>query len=178
MGYDSDKQPCLEAAMRRFLADMLLTVALLLPAGHAVAANVDGPKTIVGILSCKIVPYTGINLLIHSVRDVRCAFKPRHGGPIVHYKGETGIGFGVDVNVGKHSSVRYSVLANHFRPGTHQLDGKYFGFKGAATFGLSIGNSAPIGKRDGSILLQPVGGKTSGAGIAAGFTYLYLEANK
>lgn len=164
--------------MPRSLAGMFLTVALLLPAGNAIAGNVDGPKDIVGILACKIIPYSGINLMVHSVRQTRCAFTPRDGGPVEHYKGETGIGLGVDVNVSRHTSIRYSVLANHFQPGSHQLAGEYFGFNGAVTFGLSVGNSAPLSKRGGSVLLQPVGGKSSGAGVAAGFTYLYLEADK
>ena len=80
--------------------------------------------------------------------------------------------------VGKHTSIRYSVLAHRFRPGTHQLAGKYSGWGGHVTFGLSVGNTVPIAKRDGSISLQPIGGKRSGGGVAAGFTYLYLEADK
>lgn len=164
--------------MRRSLAGMFLTAALLLPAGNAIAGKVDAPKHIIGTLACKIVPYSGINLLIHSVRGVRCEFTPRDGGPVEPYKGETGIGFGIDVNVDKHVSVRYSVLAHHFQPGTHQLAGKYSGLVGGVTFGLSVGHTAPIGKRDGSISLQPIGGKRSGGGVTAGFTYLYLEADK
>jgi hypothetical protein len=167
-----------EETMQRSLAGLLLTAALLLPAGNAIAGKADVPKNIVGILACKIVPNSGINLLIHSVRDIRCEFKPREGGPVERYKGETGIGFGIDVSVDKQTSIRYSVLANHFRPGTHQLAGKYSGLGGGVTFGLSAGNNAPIGKRDGSISLQPIGGKSSGGGVAAGFTYLYLEADK
>ena len=164
--------------MQRSLAGMFLTAALLLSAGNAIAGKVDAPKNIVGILACKIVPYSGINLLIHSVREIRCEFTPRDGGPVERYKGETGISLGIDVNVGKHTSIRYSVLANHFQPGTHQLAGKYSGMGGGVTFGLSVGNTAPIGKRDGSISLQPIGGNSSGGGVAAGFTYLYLEAGK
>jgi hypothetical protein len=163
--------------MQRSLAGMFLTAALLLPAGSAIAGKVAAPTNIIGVLACKIVPHSGINLLIHSVRDVRCEFTPRDGGPVEHYKGETGVGFGIDVYLGKHTVIRYSVLANHFQPGVHQLAGKYSGLGGGVTFGIGIGNNAPIGKRDGSISLQPIIGKSS-ASAAGGFTYLYLEADK
>jgi Protein of unknown function (DUF992) len=166
-----------EETLQQSLAGMFLTAALLLPAGSAIAGKVEAPKNIIGILACKVVPYSGINLLIHSVRQIHCEFTPRNGGPVERYKGETGVGFGIDVNVDKHTSIRYSVLANHFQPGTHQLAGKYSGLGGGVTFGLSVGNSAPLGKRDGSISLQPIGGKSSGGSVAAGFTYLYLEAD-
>ena len=164
--------------MQRSLAGMFLTVVLLLPVGHAMAGKADAPKHIVGILACNVVPYSGLNLLIHSVRGIRCEFTPRGGGPVERYKGETGIGFGIDVNVNMHTSIRYSVLAHHFKPGTHQLAGKYSGVGGHVTFGLSLGNTAPIGKRDGSMTLQPISGNRSAAGVAAGFNYLYLEADK
>lgn len=163
--------------MQRSLAMMFLSAVLLLPAGNTMAAKADAPRKIVGVLSCNVVPYTGLNLLIHSVRGIRCEFTPRGGGPVEYYKGETGIGFGIDVNVDMHTHIRYSVLAHHYVPGSHQLAGKYAGVGGGASFGLSIGNTAPIGKRDGSITLQPIGDKSQGGGIAAGFTYLYLEAD-
>lgn len=159
--------------MRRSLA--VICLAALLPAGQAVAGQADAPTRIIGVLACEIVPYSGINLLIHSIRGIRCVFTPRDGGPARHYKGETGIGFGIDVNVDRHTRIRYSVLA---RPGAHQLAGKYAGLGGGARFGLTLGHTAPIGKRDGSIALQPISDHSHGGGIAAGFTYLYLEAEK
>ncbi|HXH71306.1 MAG TPA: DUF992 domain-containing protein [Mariprofundaceae bacterium] len=162
---------------KSLLTGMFLTAALL-PAGTALAGKAETPKYIVGTLACKIVPHSGVDLMLHSTREVRCEFTPRDGGPVEHYKGETGIGFGIDVNLDKHTSIRYSVLALHFKPGTYQLAGKYSGMGGGVTFGLTVGNTAPIGKDDGSVSLQPIGGKSSGGGIAAGFTYLYLEADK
>ncbi len=175
---DSTRKPRKEDRMQRSLAGMFFIAALLMSASHAMAGEVDAAKQRVGILACTIVPYSGINLLIHSVRQIRCEFKPRDGGPIERYKGETGISLGIDVNIDRHTSFRYSVLAHYFQPGTHQLAGKYSGVGGHVTLGLSLGNTAPIGKRDGSITLQPISGNRSAAGAAAGFNYLYLEADK
>jgi len=164
--------------MQRSLAAMLLAATLLLPVGNAIAGKIKTPINIIGTLTCKIVPHSGVNLLIHSVRDIRCEFKPRDGSMIECYKGEMGIGLGIDVHFNKNTSIRYSVLANHFQPGTHQLAGKYSGVSGGVTLGINLGNNAPIGKRDGSISLQPISGKSSGGSVAAGFNYLYLEADK
>lgn len=168
----------MEKILSSWLARLSLLTVLLLPLGNTMASEPETPRTIVGTLACKIVPHSGVDLLIHSTREIRCEFTPKDNGPVEYYKGETGIGFGIDVNVDKHTSIRYSVLANRFQPGTYQLAGKYSGMGGGLTFGLTVGNVAPISKEDRSISLQPIGGKSSGGGVAAGFTYLYLEADK
>jgi len=163
--------------MKRLLAGMFCAVLLLPAIGHA-AGRVDVPKHQVGMLNCKVLPHSGINLLIHSTREIQCTFSPAAGGTAENYKGETGVGFGLDVAISRSSTLDYAVLATNFRPGTNQLAGKYSGAGGNATLGLSVGETAPIQKDDGSISLQPVGGKNKGAGVAAGFTYLYLEATR
>ncbi|MDX8392608.1 MAG: DUF992 domain-containing protein [Mariprofundaceae bacterium] len=130
----------------------------------------------IGTLNCRTIPHSGMNLLIHSTKGVRCAFIPATNAPIKHYKGETGIGFGLDVNINHSDDTSYAVLANRFAPATQQLAGKYEGAKGSASFGLTVGDNAPISKTDGSISLQPVNVKTGGISAAAGFSYLYLKA--
>jgi len=160
--------------MHRLLTGICL-LALLFPAWSAPAAKPKNPERIVGTLLCKPVPHSGINLLLHSTKGIRCQFESVHGGPKEYYKGETGIKFGLDISLNQRETIKYSVLANQFSPGTHQLSGKYSGTGGEATFGLSAGESAPIEKNDGSIALQPIGEKSSGVGVAAGFTYIYLE---
>ncbi len=169
--------------MNRTLAGICLT-ALLFPIGSTLANEVRNPVdenmgalNIVGTLVCKTVPHSGLDLLIHSTKDIRCTFNPTGGGPIERYKGETGIELGINVGIDNRKDIRYSVVAKHFKPGTHQLAGKYSGVGGGAIFGLSVGNSAPIQKNDGSILLQPITDKNSGADIDAGLSYLYLEAD-
>ncbi len=169
--------------MNRVLAKICLT-ALLFPVGNAFANETRGPVdenmgtlNIVGMLICKTVPHSGLDLLIHSIKGVRCTFNPTDGGPVGHYKGETGIEFGINVGIDNRKYIRYSVIARHFRAGTHQLAGKYSGVGGGAILGLSVGNSAPLRKNNGGILLQPVTDKDSGADVDIGLSYLYLEAD-
>jgi len=132
-------------------------------------------KEDIGRLNCKIVPHSGINLLVRSTREIRCEFKPLNNGPVEYYKGETGIGFGIDIDFDKHADISYLVRARDYKPGTHQLAGKYSGVGGNVTVGLTVGNTAPISKTDHSVSLQPIGGRSSGIGGASGFTYIYLE---
>ena len=162
--------------MHRLLIAVALTT-LLFGAGHARAEHAATPEHIVGTMSCKTLPHSGISLLIHSTRQIRCKFTPANGGPVEYYKGETGVRLGLDVNINKRGNIAYSVLATHFEPGTHQLAGKYSGVGGGLTLGLTVGETAPIQKQDRSVSLQPIRSAHSGAGGAAGFTYLYLEAD-
>lgn len=153
-----------------------LCISLLTAAGLAAAAP-DTPPPRVGTLNCKILPHSGINLLIHSTREIQCGFTPLPQGPAEYYRGETGIGFGFDVAIGRSYTLDYAVLAKQFRAGTHQLAGKYEGAGGSATLGVSVGETTPIRKRDDSIVLQPIGGRNKGVGAAAGYAYLYLQAD-
>jgi len=166
-----------EKAMNRFLAAVSL-VALLLPVSNAQAKQLENPETIIGTLKCKVVPHSGLNLLLHSTKGINCEFAPSDGSPSEFYKGESGIKFGIDVNLNSPKDMNYSVLAREAAPGTYQLAGKYSGAGGSASAGASAGNSAPIEKNDGSIALQPTGGMEAGFGVAAGFTYIYLEPDK
>lgn len=160
--------------MHRLITGLCL-LALLFPVCITSAAKLKNPERVFGTLACKVIPHSGINLLIHSTKGIRCEFRPEDPGPLEYYKGETGIKLGLDVSINKREHIKYSVLAEQFTPGTHQLSGRYSGAGGEATFGLSAGESAPIEKNDGSIALQPIGKKNSGIGAAAGFTYIYLE---
>ncbi|MDQ6965977.1 MAG: DUF992 domain-containing protein [Mariprofundaceae bacterium] len=161
--------------MDRIVAGMALAVLLIFPAGLVIGAHVPLPR--VGTLNCKILPHSGINLLIHSTREIRCRFTPEAKGLSEYYRGETGIGFGFDVAFGRSSTLDYAVSARQFKTGTHQLAGKYEGTGGNATLGVSVGDTTPIQKRDGSIMLQPIGGKNKGVGAAAGYSYLYLQVD-
>ncbi|ATX82431.1 Protein of unknown function (DUF992) [Mariprofundus ferrinatatus] len=157
------------------LSAVLLT-SLMILSSPALAAHPDAPSKQVGTLTCTILPHTGINLLIHSTRDIRCEFKSTSEGAVERYKGETGIGFGLDVTFKKGSVLVYSVLADHFKQNTNQLAGKYSGARGSVTtFGATVGDIAPIEKDDGTVSLQPIRVRNKGVGATLGFTYIYLE---
>jgi len=160
--------------MNRLFASLCLIVLLLHAGGVPAAENTFGR---VGTLNCKVMPHSGINLLLHSTREMCCEFTSLNNRFVEYYKGKTGIGLGLDVSFNRQADIAYSVLAKHFRAGIHQLAGKYSGASGSATLGVSAGDTAPIQKDDKSISLQPIQVENSGIGVAAGFSYLYLEAD-
>ena len=162
--------------MSRLITGLSLMIPILL-SSNAFAEHVETPKHMIGILKCKVLPHSGLNLLIHSSRDIRCVFTSKDKRSIEYYKGETGIKFGVDIGLGKHEDITYSVLSKDFEAGAHQLAGKYSGASGNATLGISAGDAAPIVKNDKLISLQPINIKSNGVGAAAGFSYLYLEVD-
>jgi len=160
--------------MHPWLTGIFLTTFLLSP-WLAPASEPEVPPRMIGTLGCNILPDSGVNLLIHSTKDIRCEFAPAAGGKSEHYKGETGIEFGIDASLNKRTNIAYSVLADHFSPASGQLAGKYTGAGGGISLGISVGESAPLRKNGGNISLQPIRVKNTGSGAAAGFTYLYLE---
>ena len=164
--------------MMSVLAMMMAVLAW--PASQASAADeMSSSGMKVGVLTCKTVPGSGVNLLIHSTVDVKCEFKSSAGGSPEHYKGETGIGFGIDVDVKRQTTIGYTVLSADFKPGTYQLAGKYAGAEGSATVGAGLGAAVLMGGNNRSISLQPITISTStGFGVTGGFTYLYLEPDR
>jgi len=161
--------------MKRLIIGLCLSILLPLT-GNAAVAGVK--YTRIGLLSCTTVPHSSINLLIHSTKQVRCEFSPSGSKRVEHYKGETGIGFGLDVSIVPRDNTRYAVLANRPKPGAYQLAGKYEGAVGGINLGLSIGNGTAIQNSDSSIILQRVEMGKNGINATAGFTYLYLQADK
>jgi len=155
----------------------LYLLLLLLPSGYAFAGHIEAPKQMIGMLACKVLPHSGLNLLIHSSKEIRCTFTSKNKSIVEYYKGETGIKFGVDIGLGKRENIVYSVLSNDLKQSKHRLAGKYSGATGNATLGIAAGDSAPIEKDDKSISLQPVQIKNKGVGASAGFSYMYLEAD-
>ena len=93
---------------------------LLLAAVPASAGDQSGGE--VGVLTCKTVPDSRLNLLVHSTADIECEFRESDGS-VEYYVGETGIGFGIDLHLVQDETVIFTVLSGHFEPGTHQLAG-------------------------------------------------------
>lgn len=157
---------------------MILSVAcaaLALAALPAYAGN-STAGTKIGILSCDSVPDSGVNLLIHSTVDIKCTFNSTDGSSVEHYIGETGIGFGININFEVERHLRFIVFAADMVQGSHKLAGKYGGVGALASAGVGVGAQVLAGGSDASISLQPVIEGTTGVGVNAGITYLYLQA--
>lgn len=161
-----------------WIAAVVVAMAMLAPQAAISAEQVSTAGGKIGVLTCKTVKGSGINLLIHSTEDVKCEFRSTAGGDVEYYKGETGVGLGIDLNISRQTSFSYGVFAADFKAGTYQLAGKYGGAGGSATVGVGLGAQGLIGGNDRSVSLQPVISGSTGAGVTAGLTYLYLEPDK
>jgi len=132
----------------------------------------------IGQMRCNTVPNSGTNLLLHSTVDVKCTFTST-AGETEHYKGETGIGLGIDLHVNREAEMVYVVMAADFKKGTYKMAGKYGGAGASVTLGRGGGGGALIGGGDGSVSLTPLGlTATKGLGVQGGLTYLFLEPDK
>ena len=161
-------------AFIRLGASILAGLAMAALLSLAPAHSSDDSGVEVGILTCNTVPGTRINLLIHSTADIECEFK-ESDGTVEAYKGETGIGFGIDLHIAHDETIVFTVVASHFKPDTHQLAGRYAGAKAGVTVGIGGGAAVLVGGSNDSIGLKPAVSKNQGVGVAAGLGYLYLE---
>lgn len=164
--------------MNKKISTVAMAAAVLMASGLVPA---DEPKSgvEVGVLSCKSLPDTAKNLVIHSTVQVECVYESTSGKE--NYVGETGIGLGVDLNWKRVDDIGYTVLAGStdVRPGSGALAGKYVGAKASATVGYGGGAAVLVGGGGKNISLQPLALEGSqGLGVAAGLTYLYIEPAK
>ena len=147
------------------------------PATVIAAGGGSGAK--VGMLTCEQLAGTKHNLLITSSVEISCTYEG-NDGTSESYKGETGIGLGIDLSWKTDEVVKWAVVAasNDVTPNNHALAGKYYGAKAEATAGIGAQANILIGGGNKSFTLQPVsvGGQT-GFGAAGGLGYLYLEAD-
>jgi len=167
--------------MKKSIMMVVLGVAVLAlaPAQQSLAASEKtsaGGK--IGEMKCHTIPGTGTNLFLHSTVNVKCTFTSS-AGETEHYKGETGIGLGIDLHVKREAEFAYVVMAADFKKGAYKMAGKYGGAGGSFTIGRGLGVGALIGGGDGSVSLHPFGvAATKGWGVQGGLTYLFLEADK
>ena len=149
------------------------TIMLAAPSQEAMAqAGIE-----LGILTCKTVPGTARTLLVYSSVETACVFT-RAGGGVERYRGESGIGLGIDLNWYRDETMRFVVISatSDLRPGSYLLAGSYVGAEASATLGLGTGAAVLVGGGKRNITLQPVAVATStGWGLAAGVGYLHLH---
>ncbi len=152
----------------------LLATLVLAYTPFAIAEDAKGE---VGVVTCKYIPGSKVNLLIHSSASFDCVFD--HGGVKDTYDGEAGIGLGLDLQWTEQSTMVYSVLAS---TGSEvdwsvALNGTYTGGKASVALGVGVGAAALIGGGNDSVALVPLaleGG--TGIGATAGIGYLSLKA--
>ncbi len=162
---------------RKFIVVLIFFLAAGLGAPEARAGHA-GIK--LGALKCDQVPGTSINLLIHSTVQVTCLFTSATGERQAIYKGETGIGLGIDLNWNKSETIIFTVFgATGNVDGSHPLVGKYLGGRASISVGIGAGVQVLIGAGKNHITLQPLALESArGFGAAAGLGYLYLEASR
>lgn len=166
--------------LKALSAAAALAAAAAITIGSTPAA-IAGGGVETGILTCKNVKGSGRTLIIHSTADIKCVFKSTDGKIVQNYKGESGIGLGVDLNWNARDTIGYTVLtaAGDISPDSYFLTGKYAGGKANVTLGIGAGAQALVGGLDDSVGLQPLGLEGSqGFRLAGGLAYLYLEADK
>jgi len=165
--------------MRTIFKVMMITLlAMGFPLSAAAQAEQTTEGTKLGKLECQTVPGSGTNLLIHSTVDVICTFNST-AGEKEHYKGETGIGLGIDLTADKESTFVFAVMAADFKKGSYKFAGKYFGAGADVTVGRGLGAGVLVGGNKKSVSLEPLGlSATKGVGVSGGLTYLYLEPDK
>jgi len=164
-------------SITQFVAGIAVAGAVFTGASTALAGNHGGVR--VGTLTCEQVGKR-LNLIIHSSVDVKCVFKSSTG-QIERYRGETGIGLGIDLNWNRVDKIAFAVISagKDIRPGAFALAGKYFGGKANVTIFRGLGAAALIGAGDKGIAFQPIAIETSkGLGVSGGLGYLYLEPNR
>jgi hypothetical protein len=130
-----------------------------------------------GVLQCTVVPGSRVNLIIRSTADVVCEFD--NAGTIEKYKGETGIGLGLDLSFKTDEKMHFAVFAasSDVSVGSHALAGKYVGAELNAAAGVGLGAKALVGGSNDSFSLQPLALETStGLGASGGLSFLYIEA--
>ncbi len=153
---------------------VLAGAALLLGCSHHNVHQTRGIR--VGILTCRTVPDTSVSIFIHSVVDVDCEI--RHSGIEDRYVGQAGVALGLDLRWRRNETIRWTVLTAARALDRPQgfLAGRFVGPKVSLTLGVGAGMDILFGGGEKQIALQPIAVQTStGAGVAGGLGYLYLE---
>ena len=160
----------------KLIFSVLMVLVVIIPQG--VNAQDEKAGTKFGVLTCEPIAGSKRNLLIRSSVDIICVYED--GDVQEHYKGESGIGLGIDLSWTSNEVMKWTVLApsSDVSPESFALVGKYYGAKAEASAGVGIQANVLIGGGDKSFTLQPLslGGQT-GIGVAVGLGYLYLEKN-
>jgi hypothetical protein len=159
-------------AIRAYVITAMLGTAIAMVPAQA-AAEAEGLRT--GTLACKKAGEK-VSFLIHSRVPLACTFS--NGDGAEEYRGESGIAFGLDMQLEQDKELVFVIIAitSDYRIGSYALEGTYVGAKVSAAVGVGLGANVLIGGSDKSFSLQPVSVEGStGFGAAAGVGYLSLK---
>ena len=118
-----------------------------------------------GVLTCRTGPSVG--LILGSVRQFQCTFRPSVAGQPRQYYSATIGRVGVDIGVSAGGQLVWAVFAPTVRIGPGDLAGTYIGGSAAAAVGLGAGANVLLGGSSNSIALQPLSVEGSvGLGVA------------
>jgi hypothetical protein len=159
--------------IRDRLFTCLAACLMMIPAAGALAEQAGLQ---LGILQCEVVPGSRVNLLIRSTADVTCTYDNQ--GTIERYRGETGIGLGLDLSFKSDEKMAFAVIAASAdaTPGAYALAGRYVGGQAAAAAGVGVGAKVLVGAGNKNLSLQPLALETAtGLGASAGLGFLYIE---
>jgi hypothetical protein len=127
-----------------------------------------------GVLTCRSGPSVG--LILGSVREFQCTFRPSVAGQPRQYYTATIGRVGVDIGVSGGTQLVWAVFAPTVRVGPGDLAGTYIGGSAAVAVGLGAGANVLVGGSSNSIALQPLSVEGSvGLGVAAGGEGLTLR---
>jgi hypothetical protein len=152
-------------------------VAVAITAGAPGAVAQNEPAKI-GQLDCTVVPSSRQNFIVASTAEVQCSFR-RDASAEEYYRGETGVQLGVDLSLKQEERLSFLVYASQYlgqQPGPISLAGKYYGAQASVALGSGVGAFVLLGGSERQFTLAPFGGSaSSGSGVTAGVSYLYLE---
>jgi hypothetical protein len=157
----------------------LLTIFAIMLVTGTVAPRIVSADVELGVLSCKSVAGSRLNLVIRSTVDVKCEMK-YSGGEVERYKGETGIVLGLALSFKDDEEIVFTVISvSEVKAGSYPVAGKYIGGKATVSAGVGLGAAALIGGSDDNFGLNPLALESNrGVGVAAGIGFLYIEPDR
>jgi hypothetical protein len=116
-----------------------------------------------------------VGLVVTSLHQLSCVFRPADGAPPQHYEARIRK-IGVDLGFTHAEAIAWLVFAATRQVGPGDLAGSYGGLQAGATVGVGIGGNGLVGGVNNSFALQPISvqGQT-GLNVAGGFEGLELH---
>jgi hypothetical protein len=150
----------------------VFTLAVIIVAAFATAAQAQSSRIRVGGLTCNVAP--GVGMIIGSEKAMSCTYQSIDGWS-EHYTGHI-TRIGVDIGVTSAQTIAWAVWAPTKEGGRGALAGGYGGASAEVTLAAGLGANVLIGGFQNSFMLQPVSvSAQQGANVAAGIAGMRLD---